>query len=122
MRTCFYTTSSKLGKTTQAVTKKAKRPQLSQEARAAVNVRRCQATQDYRNDLGEAWKKIDEVTETLAVTHHKSIRHVQSELHMGSMIAKREHKKTNPWSAFCWKKSQDKENGNYLYSGLVTSC
>ena len=76
MRTRFYTTSSKLGKTTQAVTKKAKHPQLSQEARAAVNVRRRQAAQDYRNDLGEAWKKIDEVTETLAVTHHKSIRRV----------------------------------------------
>ena len=37
---------------------------------------------------------------------------------MGSMTAKREHRKTNAWNAFCWKKSQDKENGNPLYRGL----
>jgi len=37
-----------------------------------------------------------------------------------SMMAKREHKKTNAWNTFCWKKSQDKENGNPLYCGL--SC
>jgi hypothetical protein len=103
-----------VGKTTQTVKKKTKRPQLSKEARAAVNARRRQASQNYRNDLEEAWKKIDEVTENLAATHHKSIRRVQSELHMGSIMAKREHKKTNAWNAFCWKKSQDKENGNSL--------
>jgi len=119
MRTRFYNTSSKPGNTIQSVKKKAKRPQLSQEARAAVNARRRQAAQNYRNDLGEAWKKIDEVTENLAATHHKSIRRVQSELHMGGIMAKREHKKTNAWNAFCWKKSHDKENGNALiFCGL----
>src|SRR5260221_1184067 len=76
MRTRFYNTSSKLGKTTQAVKKKAKCLQLSKEARAAINTRRRQAAQNYRNDLGEAWKKIDEVTENLAATHHKSIHRV----------------------------------------------
>lgn len=114
MRTHFYPTSSKLGKAIQTVKKKAKCPQLSQEARAAINAHCCQAAQNYRNDLGEAWKKIDKVTENLAATHHKSIHRVQSELHMGSMTTKREHKKTNAWNAFCWKKSQDKENGNAL--------
>ena len=117
MRTRFYTASSKLGRITQAVSKKAKRPQLSKEAHAAVNARRRQAAQNYQNDLGEAWKKIDEVVETLAATHHKSVRRVQSDIHMGSMITKRVHKKSNAWNAFCWKKSQNKENGNSLYSG-----
>ena len=71
MKTRFYATSAKLSKTTQPVKKKAKRPHLSKEARAAVNARCRQAAQNYRNDLGEAWKKIDEVTENLAATHHK---------------------------------------------------
>ena len=60
------------------------------------------------------------MTENLAATHHKSIHRVQSELHMGSVMAKREHKKTNAWNAFCWKKSQDKENGKtLLFCGLL---
>jgi hypothetical protein len=111
MRTRFYATSSKLSKPTQAVKKKAKRPQLSKEARTAVNARRCLAAQNYRNELGEAWATIDKLIEDLAQNHHKSICHVQSKLHMGHQLASREHKKTNAWNAFCWKKSQDKENG-----------
>jgi len=112
MRTRFYTTSSKWSQSTQTVKKKTKRPQLTKEARIAVNARRRVAAHNYKNDLEEAWAKIDEVTEDLALTHHKSVRRVQSELHMGRQLATRERKKTNAWNAFCWKKSQDKENGN----------
>jgi hypothetical protein len=98
--------------TTQAV-KKTKRPKLTKEARIAVNARRRVAAHNYKNDLEEAWSKIDEVTEDLALTHHKSVRRVQSELHMGRQLASRECKKTNGWNAFCWKKSQNKENGKW---------
>ena len=122
MRTRFYTTSSSLSQPTQAVKKKAKCPQLSKEARTLVNARRRQASQSYRTELGEAWAMIDKLTEDIAENHHKSLRRVQSELHMGCQLASHQHKKTNMWNAFCWKKSQDKENGKYYRKMITFEC
>lgn len=36
-----------------------------------------------KEDLGNTSEKIDKSIADLAVTHHKSIQHVQKELHMG---------------------------------------
>jgi hypothetical protein len=119
MRTRFYVAPAKASKHTQAVKKKAKRPQLSQEASAAIRARRHQASQNYKKGLGEAWSSIDRVVEELAITHHKSIRRVQSELHMGCQMSSQARKKTNAWNAFCWKKSQDKENGEVYTSDSI---
>lgn len=90
------------------------RPRLSAEARAAVNTRRQNATEHYQKDLAEAWEKIDETTADLAANHHKSLRRVQSELHMGRQLLRTKRTKTSAWNAFCWKKNQDKENGKNL--------
>lgn len=90
------------------------RPRLSEEARAAVNARRRNAAEHYQKDLAEAWAKIDETTADLAAVHHKSLRRVQSELHMGHLLSRTKHTKTSAWNAFCWKKNQEKENGESL--------
>ena len=122
MRTHFYTTSSSLSQPTQAVKKKAKRPQLSKEAWTLVNAHRHQASQSYRTELGKAWATIDKLTEDIAENHHKSLHRVQSELHMGRQLASCQHKKTNMWNVFCWKKSQDKENGKYYCKMITFEC
>jgi hypothetical protein len=69
-------------------------------------------SQSYRSALKDTWEKINDLTENLAVAHHKSIRQIQLELHMGWQVGFTDCKKTSAWNAFCWKKSQEKENGN----------
>ena len=108
----FYHSTAK---TTQGVRRTHKRVQLTKEARAAINARRREASDKFQRDLEKAWTNINEATETLASTHHKSIRRVQSELHMGQNIAWRRRSKNSLWNAFCWKKGislkAEKETG-----------
>lgn len=118
MRTQFYTARAKPARATQGILRKILRPKLSKEARIAISARRRLASKSYRNALEETWKKIDNLTADLAVAHHKSLRRVQSELHMGSRLSRVQRKKTNVWNAFCWKKAQDKENGLYFYDHI----
>jgi dGTP triphosphohydrolase len=110
MRTRFYQASAKHPRMTQGVKKKPQRPKLSKEARAALNARRRLAAKRYKDALGETWNTIDKLTEEIAASHHKSVRHVQTELHTGLHRSHTERTKTSAWNAFTWKKSQEKEN------------
>ena len=118
MRTRFYRTSTIPGQATQGIARKVSRPKVTKDVRAAIAARRRLASQSYKSALRDTWVKIDELTENLAVAHHKSLRQVQLELHMGHQVSHTEHKKTNVWNAFCWKKSQEKENGQKF----ILSC
>ena len=109
MRTRFYQTSATHAKTT-GVKKRIKRPTLTKEARAALNARRRLAAKKYRDALGDSWNTLDKLTEDIAVSHHKSIRRVQTELHTGIQRSRIGRKKTSAWNAFTWKKSQEKDN------------
>jgi hypothetical protein len=111
MRTRFYQASSRSTKRTQGI-QRTRRIRLSKEARAAASARQREAALRYKNDITDAWKNIDQATEDLAVTHHKSLRRVQAELHMGRNMARTKRHKTSAWNAFCWKKRQDKENAS----------
>ena len=82
MKTCFYNMSTKAGWTTQG-TWKFHDPKLTKDVHAAITVRWCLVSQSYRSALKDTWEKIDDLTENLAAAHHKSIRQVQLELHMG---------------------------------------
>ena len=110
MRVRFYETSAKHARMTQGIKKKIQRPKLSKEARAALNARQQLAAQRYKDALGETWNTIDKLTEEIAASNHKSVRHVQTELHTGLQCSRTERKKTSAWNAFTWKKSQEKEN------------
>jgi hypothetical protein len=121
MRTRFYSTSTKPGRTTQGIAQKVSRPKLAKDVRAAINARRRLASQSYQRALKDTWGKIDELTENLTIAHHKSIQHVRLELHMGRQISRMGPKKTSAWNAFCWKKAQEKENGrNFLIPFFVS--
>jgi hypothetical protein len=109
MRTRFYQTSSTHAKTT-GVKKRIKRPKLSKEARAALNERRRLSAKRYMNALGETWNTLDKLAEDVAVSHHKSVSRVRTELHTGIQRSRIQRKKTSAWNAFTWKKSQEKEN------------
>jgi hypothetical protein len=87
---------------------------------AAITVHQHLASQSYKSALKDTWGKINKLTENLAVAHHKSICQVQLELHMGWQVGLIGRKKTSAWNAFCWKKSQEKENGiNSLFLFLL---
>jgi hypothetical protein len=100
----FYKPTVQCPTPVQGVLRVHKRVQLTKEARAAVNARQREASRRYRKDIEDAWAKIDEATENIASTHHKSIRHVQSEFHMGSTMSRSKREKSSPWNAFFWKK------------------
>jgi hypothetical protein len=118
MRTRFYSTSTKASRTTQGIAQKVSRPKLTKDVHAAINARRRLASQSYQRTLKDTWLKIDELTKNRAVAHHKSIRHVQLELHMGRQVGRTEPKKTSAWNAFCWKKAQEKENGRNFWDTI----
>jgi hypothetical protein len=122
MRTHFYNTSTGVSRTTLGVKRKINRPKLSPEAHAALLACWQQASQSYKNALGETWDTIDKLAQELATSHHKSLQHVQSELHMGQKLAWKERKITSAWNAFNWKKSQEKENGKLIMYYNVGPC
>jgi hypothetical protein len=104
MRARFYNAPSKPVRP-QGISRNRARTQLSTEARGEVNTRRREAQQQYRKAIDEAWAKIDEFTQGIAANHHKSLRRVQGELHMGRTLARIKRKKSNAWNAFLWKKN-----------------
>ncbi|KAF8233274.1 hypothetical protein L208DRAFT_1396072 [Tricholoma matsutake] len=110
MRTHFYRTSTIPGQATQGIEQKVSCLKLTKDVHAAIAAHRRLASQSYKSALRETWVKIDELMENLAVAHHKSLWQVQLEVHMGRQVSHTERKKTNVWNAFCWKKSQEKEN------------
>ncbi|KAF8128112.1 hypothetical protein EV363DRAFT_1400615 [Boletus edulis] len=77
---------------------------LTKEARATLRVGCCERSDRFQAALNSAWHKVDEITQTLASTHRKSTRRVWNELHFGFRHHLSQHKKINPWNAYCWKK------------------
>lgn len=86
------------------------RPKLSKEARAITREQRRLSKEKFDTALKGAWQTMDGMVSDLATSHGKSQRRVQTELHMGSQLTRKQHGKTNAWNAFLWKASQEKEN------------
>jgi hypothetical protein len=93
MRTRFYHTLTRATQTTLGVKCKINCLKLSADARAALLARQQQASQNCKNALGETWTTIDKLTQELATSHHKSVQRVQSKLHTGHELARKEWKK-----------------------------
>ncbi|KAG1881213.1 hypothetical protein F4604DRAFT_1922222 [Suillus subluteus] len=62
--------------------------------------------------LDDAWNQLDQATKTIAMSHHKSVHHMQNDLYIGRGLLHSRHSKLNAWNAFCWKKNQETENCN----------
>ncbi|KAH7904676.1 hypothetical protein BJ138DRAFT_1236291, partial [Hygrophoropsis aurantiaca] len=95
---------------TQGLTRTRERQKLSKEARAEVSVRRQEAAEKFKTDLDDAWGEINKVTENIAASNGKSIRHVQQQLHMGRALAHKRRTKMSDWNAFCWKRRKENIN------------
>ena len=76
---------------------------LSAEARAALKLDRHEKSLRFKKDLDHAWKSLEDVTKTIASKHHKSVKRVQNELHLGHTKFRSRHNKINPWNAYFWK-------------------
>ncbi|KAF8834718.1 hypothetical protein BDN67DRAFT_872571, partial [Paxillus ammoniavirescens] len=57
----------------------------------------------FKKDLDNAWKKIDEATKTIVATHSKSLCRVETDLHLGHGRLCLRKSRINSWNAFCWK-------------------
>jgi len=120
MQTRFYQpTVAHTSKKPQGILKRHQQVRLTKEARAAVNARQCDAAHRYKVDIDEAWSKIAEETENIAAAHHKSVRQVQSELHMGQKLAHTKRTRTNAWNTFIWKKTLSLKGDKEEQSGVA---
>jgi hypothetical protein len=92
-------------------------PKLSKEAQKLLTAQQRSAAAALSKDLDDAWKTIDEVTEQIAGTHHKSIRSIRSALHMGhGELTRQKPNKTSPWNAYVWKTRQDEgKSGEVIF-------
>ena len=64
--------------------------------------------------MKNAWLQVDTIVGDLVVEHHRPIQRVKADLHMGSLLTRRQHQKTNCWNAFLWNMSQEKEKNGTL--------
>lgn len=83
---------------------------ISREARVALKARRQESSEKYRKALHEAYADNEQRIRAIASDHSKSHKRVQSDLHMAAPVSLNTHSRKSTWNAFCWKKSQDKEN------------
>jgi hypothetical protein len=105
-------------KRVQGITRIRPKVHLSKEARRLLTAKRRESSARYRKSLGTAWSTIHEAAIQIATDHSKSVRKVQSELHMGHSLLLSKRTKGNAWNAFIWKKSQDVEKENISKSIL----
>ncbi|KAI6029378.1 hypothetical protein BKA83DRAFT_4489339 [Pisolithus microcarpus] len=90
---------------------------LSANARAALKLNQHDKAERFKKDLDDAWQSLDKVTKTLASKHHKSIRRVENDLHLGHMKFRSRHSKISAWNAFCWKKGHTMNRSNESVAG-----
>jgi hypothetical protein len=89
---------------------------MTVEACMALRTEQHQKTEQFHNNLSTAWKSVDERMHTLTADHHKSVRHVQTDLHFRH-IKFSSRRKPNPWNAFLWQ--QGRECHKLKVNGLV---
>ena len=90
--------------------KRRPRTAISKEARLILKAHRREASEKYQKDLHEAYADGEQRIRAIASAHAKSDRRVRNDLHMAPRVSLGSHSKKSPWNAFCWKKSQEKEN------------
>jgi len=106
-----YTTKNG-SKRIQGTTRMRPKVHLSKEARRLLTATRRESSVRYRKSLTTAWSTIHEAAIQIATDHSKSVRKVQSELHMGHSLLLSKRTKGNAWNAFVRKKSQGIEKEN----------
>ncbi|KAG2337005.1 hypothetical protein BDR05DRAFT_952935 [Suillus weaverae] len=73
----------------------------------------------FKVTLDDAWTQINDAMKTIASAHHKSICCVQNDLYIGHGKLHSRCSKVNVWNMFCWKKSQDSDQGRHALEQLV---
>ena len=123
VRTRFYRPVRTATRSTQGdQNKKTKRPKLSQEAQASLRARRRASRELYSDAMKTAVAQVNEITENLAISQHKSIRRVEKDLRFASQLTRKQHQKTNAWNAWIWSISREKGNIDGTHEGLFYSA
>ena len=83
---------------------------ISKEAHLVLKASRQEASDKYQKALHEAYADGEQRIRAIASDNAKSDRRVRNDLHMAPPVSLNSRSKKSPWNAFCWKKSQEKEN------------
>ena len=84
--------------------------EVSKEVHTTLTAARQEAVAKYQQDLQNAFSVVEQEIKIIVNTHAKSMRCVRSDLHITPQTSMNSHSKKSAWNAFCWKKSQEKEN------------
>jgi hypothetical protein len=68
---------------------------LSKDAQAALKLSRQEKSRRFKDALDDAWNELDQATKSIAVSHHKSVRHVQNDLYIGRGLLRSRRSKLN---------------------------
>lgn len=110
MRTRFFNTNAQPSQANSRARHR-HRPEIGKEARMELIARRRAAVGRYNARINRTWENMEEEMKNIAVEHRRSLRKVQTDLHMGHQHSLKRHSVMNPWNAFCWKLRQEaKEN------------
>ncbi|KAI6032449.1 hypothetical protein EDC04DRAFT_2605189 [Pisolithus marmoratus] len=90
---------------------------LSANACMALKLSQHDKVERFKKDLDDAWQLLDKVMKTLASKHHKSVWHIQNDLHLGHMKFCSRHSKISAWNTFCWKKRHMRNQSNENVAG-----
>jgi len=96
---------------------------LSAEARKILKLNRQEKMERFKQDMNDTFERLDEMTNTIASKHGKSINRVQNGLYLGHAKFCTRRKKINAWNAFCWKKHQlaQDQSGMCVVNGMSTT-
>ncbi|KIJ59500.1 hypothetical protein HYDPIDRAFT_33108 [Hydnomerulius pinastri MD-312] len=85
---------------------------LSEQAWVTLKLNQREKSAHFKNNLDDAWWKIDEATKAIAAAHSKSLCCVETDLHLGHGRLRSRRSKLNTWNTFCWKKCRENTTRN----------
>lgn len=92
---------------------------LSAEAHTILKLNQREKAKQFREDLHDVCRSLDKITKTLASKHHRSVRRVRNDLHLGTTKLRFRRGKINAWNTFCWKKRRgDRTTSELDESGM----
>ena len=118
----YHSTFKNSHKCVQIVAHKYSRIRLPRKACLAIAAKQREAVCHFRAGVQGAWAGIDKSAKTLAATHHKSVRYVQTQLYMGCQKLWTKRKKSSLWNAFMWKKGNECRNTESKSTFSTLTC
>ena len=104
---------------TQGPCHQIQRPQLSQEACAAIKEHHLNSQLKYNSAIVKAVSSFGKAASDVALTHHKGLCHIKQDIHLSSNLIRKHYKKSNAWNAWFGINPRTKRIWVWLQNTLI---